>query len=439
MDLHRRQFLKWYGGLFAAGMLSSRLSWAAAPEDDHMLIVLRVWGGADNLLCFNPWTDARPDAKDLFLDENYEFKANAGGTEIHLGKSAFCLEQHARHLAVINGVFMGTNDLGHPASQNYITTAKGSPNAPHFVAELAEFFRKQKSGQSETILFNADLKTFDLNKLTRLPLQRLKQLAVEGGAAGGPFETPLLSTDDNAVNRAGRYVRDNAHTRKLFIDKFKEVLALTGQTGDGNVASELIAAAAFASGLARFAQVDWSYLAQLDSHENYPLEHQKSQVEVWERLNLMLNVMSDVKHHASGLPLFPHHVTFAAITEFGRLPYLNPALGKDHDVFDNSVLLGGRGVKGGVRIGDHHLYVRDDKRLQSQLSGCHVDFVNGQTVKDGYYNLSDLGQAPSGETERVRLIRPENVLRTLGDIFKVDPSLMRLYGKDVPPVPRILA
>lgn len=441
--MHRRDFFKLSGGLFLGSQLASLFPFyarAANGDDPHMFLTIRVWGGMDCVLGLNPWTATVPDSGDLFLDEGYTFKTGVGGTQLNLGPSAFALEKFAHQLAVVNGVFMGPTDVGHPAAQNYITTAKGSPNVPHFIAELAEFFRRGNVNKQETILFNAELKTFDLNDLTRLPLQRLKQLALENliPKEKVPFDSqPPLSEGDSTVARAQARIKAGRLSQEVFFAKYREIAKIMKDLGHGDAAieSELVAAAAFASDRAHFAQVDWSYLAQLDSHQNYPKEHQQSQKVAWDRLAVMLEVMSVLTHHKTGKAIFPHHATILVISEFSRLPYLNESFGKDHDFFDNSVLLGGRGIRGGRVIGENHLFKRDHRRRLSQLSGCHIDFKTGQVVKNGYYKTENVEKIAEDAT--VRLIRPENLLCTLAEVFSVDKRMMRLFSIDTPPVPGI--
>lgn len=146
--------------------------------------------------------------------------------------------------------------------------------------------------------------------------------------------------------------------------------------------------------------------------------------------------MKETTYLDTGIPLFPNLVTLSVSTEFSRLPFLNVDNGKDHNFYDNSVLLAGKGIQGGVTLGGHHLFPRDNKRAESQLSGCHIDFSNGQVVKNGYYNTLDVASAV--ENKDIGLIRPENILRTLGDVFNVDYDLMRLISKDVRPLPKII-
>ena len=176
----------------------------------------------DCTLGLNPWVMAPPKSSDLFLDANYNFKTAVRGTEINLGPSAYALERHVQNLAVINGVFMGPTDLGHPASQNYVTTSKGSPNVPHFIAEIAEFFRKTSNEKQETILFNADLKTFDLHDLTRLPLQRLKQIALEKNKSIQSL--PKISNDTSILGRTQDRLRSQNTSRENFVSAVKCML-----------------------------------------------------------------------------------------------------------------------------------------------------------------------------------------------------------------------
>ena len=441
--MNRRLFLKNSGNLVLGSSALSGLAsifpnsvLGAIPlaEPPHFFLVIRVHGGMDSTLGLNPWLLERPDTKDLYLDQSYETLASVDGTEINLGPSALGLRPHVQDLSVINGIFMGTTDLGHPSAQNYITTAKTSPNAPHFIAELAENYRLYKADKRETVLFNGGLNTFDLDQLSRLPLQLLV-----GNDSGLPYGDNPNSNAEHIPLLTGINSAFGAAHNSLILDLEKKRRLDTILASFKNESDELLpedgVVASFASDFARFAQVDWNEQGALDSHINFIDNHQQGQKNVWDRVSSLIEKLKKTTYLNSETPLI-NMTTVAVITEFSRLPFLNMSNGKDHNYFDNSILLAGKGIQGGTSIGGHHLFHRDNKRKESQLSGCHIDFKTGNIIKNGYLNTSNVNQIK--EDRDVELIRPENILRTLGSVFNVDYEFMRLFSKDTAPLPRIL-
>src|SRR5687767_4487413 len=72
---------------------------------------IKVNGGWDTSLCFDPWTQSqRPDEKDFFLEyRSSEIKKVAG---IYLGPAAHSFAPFADEMIVINGLVMGQVDQG---------------------------------------------------------------------------------------------------------------------------------------------------------------------------------------------------------------------------------------------------------------------------------------------------------------------------------------
>lgn len=451
--MQRRQFLQSCGHLllspYTVGgllpFLTPAVFSAESAEDNHFLLVVRVWGAMDSTVGLNPWVEgSRPDDKDLFLDENYKPLINAGGTQLNLGLAAAGLAPYVRNLSSVHGIYMGTEDLGHPFAQTYITTSKSSPDAPHLIAELAENLRVKAKLEREPILFQGNVNTFDLTQLSKIPLAILSDQPGQQSSNSDNFKSPVLNFGgDHPIVRAYRDSLKIDRDRKVFYRIFAELqkrYLKPQKAGDANTDTEglqdMALAAAFAGGVTRFAQMDWDYMDRLDNHTDFAVRHANGQKHVWDRLSKLLKMMSELLHPKTKRALFPHHVTVAVLTEFSRTPFRNGNDGKDHNIYDSSILLGGRGIQGGLSIGNHHLFRRDERRLEAQLSGCHIDFKTGAVVRSEEFNTANLNQIR--ETEVVGLIRPENILRTLTDVFKVDPRLMRLIGLDTRPLPGLV-
>ena len=145
--MDRREFLKSSSGLlFGATALGGLASYFPTnilasnnplTSEPHFFLTIRLQERLYNIFGLNPWTADFPNQENLFLGENYQVLQNTLGTDINLGPSALALEKHVHDIAIINGVFMGPVDIGHPAALHYMTSAQTDPQKVHFITELA--------------------------------------------------------------------------------------------------------------------------------------------------------------------------------------------------------------------------------------------------------------------------------------------------------------
>ena len=114
----------------------------SAQEFPRFFLNIRIGGGMDSTLGLDPWIGPRPDAGDLHSGSKLRNLGFGGRNRHRSWVPPHCRwSPHIHDLAVVNGIFMGPDDLGHPAAETYMTTAKSNPRAsPTFVAELAENF-----------------------------------------------------------------------------------------------------------------------------------------------------------------------------------------------------------------------------------------------------------------------------------------------------------
>ena len=443
--MNRRDFLNLSSKIFISSAFSNlqnlllpNVAKADRGSDPHMFLVIRIWNSMDTTIGLNPWTAEPISGNNLFLDDNYEVFTSPRAPQIKLGPGAKPLLPHIEDLSIINGIFMGTVDLGHPAAQNYITTAKDSPDAPHFIAELADHCRYRDAKELESLLFNSSLNTFDLEKIEKIPFSALSTVLEYDNKL--QFNSmPILSTRNSSFKEADTQIEMTQDERREMYKIIKSISSASEtqypNNGNKKLSEEAMVAAAFSSQSTRFAQLDYSEF-DLDNHTGFAKNHLESQTKAWSKVSEIIEILKNTPLASTGEALFPNYVTLAVLTEFSRLPFLNENQGKDHNFFDNSIILGGKGVKGGQVVGDHHLFVKDNKRSESQLSGCHIDYSTGEVVKNDYYNTYEVEKVI--ENSQVNLIRPENVLKTMGEIFSVDHSRIRLYKEDVLPLPGLV-
>ena len=429
----RREFFDSSSVLFLGGMIHGLFSSVPteatvsaiknALEGDRSpnlggLLVIQVYGGMDATVGLNPWMDARPDPADLFLDPNYEVLPYVRGTDIHLGPSAHALAAHASDLAVVNGIFMATEDIGHFAAQNYMATAEMTGGTPHFIARLAERDGGRRRNK-ESILFNNDLRTYGVDGVTKIHVSPFIGRRRTTDGAEEIIETfGSFFTDTSPFAQSYEALKRDIEERKVLsqthggLDIFSQIRKLRDKVG--TLRPEHGAVASFASGYARFAQINWGDIS-VDTHTNFEANHQRQQKLVWERLSSLISLLKETPFLDTDIPLFPDLVTLVATTEFSRPPFLNRNRGKDHNPLDNSIILAGRGINGGHRIGHHNLFVRDsEKRAQSQLSGGHIDYRTGEPIAPESVDEND---------KTIDLIRPRNIQATLAATFGLKREL----------------
>ena len=409
--------------MLASPFFSSLLARPPIPPKGNLLII-RINQGMDSTLGLNPWLGPRPDPRDLFLDEDYPVLPQAGGSDIHLGPSAQSLEAHARDVSVVSGIYTGSeDDLGHEAHRRYMATGFLERNYPHFIAWPAQL-EGIRLGKRVPVIFSDELEVVDLSLAQRVHVGSFV------GQAMGENERAVLRASgfSDGVTSFAKGLRSLASRNlggrgTLLVNRLSWLREEVG----GNLEPEHVALGAMSLGLVHFAQIDWNDFPGLDTHRNFPGRHQRFQRQAWDRVGTLLNVMKKTPYKDTGQFLFPDHTTLAVTTEFSRPPFLNAQEGKDHNALDNSILLGGRGIRGGLHLGGHHLFVREERRAQSQLSGLPLNYETGETLFPSGDLESLLGKWP------LDIIRPENILQTLGDIFGTGP----LFGRGIWPLGKI--
>ena len=456
--MKRRYFLKntfkaasaaTFAGSMPVGLLSRVAQAQSVTSDTTNLVVIRLHGAFDALQGLNPWTDALPAQSDLFVSYDPavsgtigDYKTvirNAMGTQINLGPSAHALAKHADKMAVINGIWMGPVDLGHPFAVQHMTSGRTQERAPALAASIASTRLKQ----DQFLVINGPIEAAEFQ------LKILQTINLKNGL--------VSSGDDGAAGYVDAYQRQASHLsghraftqNKARIDRFNQVLTSLkpGSTSSTDRSSggitpglqtfarteldDLTAVAALSSGLSTIVQLDWQQGdgGSPDNHVLYREIHPAAQRNRWDRLSRFIDRLE--AYHLLKTTLV------MVLTEFSRTPAMNSNFGKDHNYFDNSCLLIGAGINGGTVIGGHRLFGVSDTRNESQLSGDFIDFGSGTGNVYRPASGSALSAASQSVPRGVDLIRPADVIRTAIEI--VGPSLGDSLGSEAKILPRILA
>lgn len=390
-------------------------------------------GALDAVQGLNPWLGQAPAASDLYLAYDplkagtlgdYETIArNVSGTQISLGPSAHALARHAPKLAVVNGIWMGPTDLGHPFAAQYMTSGRTQERAPHAAALVAT----ARIADDRFLVINGPIERGDVS-LKILQTVNIKNGLVDqsGGASG--FVRAYTKRGSHLEGHQA-FVRNreaiekyNVVRRALTPEKVepseRNGIVPPIMTFAGGEHDDIAAVAALSAGLASIVQLDWSLDdgGSVDNHVLYKEIHPVSQRNRWDRFGRFLDRMELLKLLENTLVL--------AVTEFTRTPAMNSNQGKDHNYSDNSVVFAGAGIKGGTVLGGHRLFGAEGSRSASQLSGEFVDFADGTGTGSGeIFRMNappdqiDPERLPKG----VDLIRPPDVLKTALEL--VEPGL----------------
>ena len=181
-------------------------------------------------------------------------------------------------------------------------------------------------------------------------------------------------------------------------------------------------ASCFAGGLAMSAAIDiakYIDLNNLDSHINHEKYHMRSQTQAWDYVSQFFNIFKSVPYHQKSLFDF---TTFLVVTEFSRTPFLNLLKGKDHNPYTNSILFAGKGVNGNQTIGKSIVWSKRQTSKENSIhTGLPINFKTGEVIQ--------------ALTPDCNMIAPENVARTLLEIFKSTqiPDVLRKFQ----PVPNV--
>jgi hypothetical protein len=451
--MNRRSFLKKaaavasFGGTVPMAMLARIAQAHAADPFSRNLVVIRLHGAFDSLQGINPWSEILPAKQDLFTTYNPfevgsvgDYKTmirNADGTRINLGPSAHALARHAKKMAIVNGIWVGPVDLGHPFAVQHMTSGRTQERAPHLAASVSN----ARSGADQFLVINGPIERGEF-KLKVLQTINLKNgLAVSND--GGP------KTFVDAYSRRASHLEGHRSFSKNRegIEKFNSILkdlkpaVTTNSNSSGGITpalqtfgetemDDVAAVGALAAGLSTVVQLDWQQGdgGSPDNHVLYEEIHPMAQRNRWDRLGRLLDRLEKYNLMNNTLVL--------VLTEFSRTPAMNTNLGKDHNYSDNSAILIGAGINGGTTVGGHRSFGITDLRKEAQLTGDFIDF--GDATGE-IYRPRDNGAKPPGLDsipKGIDLIRPADLIRTAMEI--VSPSIGDSLGRDAKVIPRIV-
>jgi uncharacterized protein (DUF1501 family) len=440
MPQNRREFLK---ASAALGLLPGFLPASArAGDDPHFFLLISVPNptGLDASYLF----DSRPLAMtQAGVIQNYrgtdpaQWKGTNGVTTLatELTKP---LEPFRSYFTVVNGVVMAVGFDGHDQNFNQLFTGDafgGESFVPHLNPPQAGHFPLDgiQRGKIKAQLSNTD-GTVPLTSLTGAAL--VKSLAgVPKLDSGTAFFSHLMSRFSALSGSSGSFSLGSAAMQTAFTQS-PALAAMFSQlqlTPEDTIPSFVqMIAQVFKLGAARAAVLELGAdLSTLDTHDVVSCSAQPKVIgDLVSQLALTLQSMSATPFDSSRSLL--DVTTFLFSPEFSRTlkQYGKPvdATGTDHNPLGNSVLIGGKGIRGGQVIG-----ASDYASATETLSPAHLATDPGKLKAIG--RPFDFTQCVSrtdlpATWQTGDYLGFNSVINTLYSLFKVDSKHWRLIERN---------
>lgn len=489
-DLSRRNFLLLGAAAGALGIVSKIPFARAANERPHFLLAIHINSGADNTYLFDG-RNAKLTEKNL--KQNYLLKNDAAGAVVRpeeftpakieertISTSATnskairspmmdaLWESHKDVLSIVNGIMMLPDNVGHPENTAYFLANQprgGTPIFPPMVgkrmggAPLDSIILRDSlpifPGPSN-LAGSAELASFEVNALSQ-SLQNGPQIDEESRG----WKHILARSDENAA--ADGLFADGAKNLSQGLRRAKatgNAFANMGTSGmtTGGFGTPVPLSTGVKQALAFFS-AGMTRVATIIQNENVDLHDQFSSqsglvttyTNLGKEIALMIELLKTTKYvDASGMQIpYIDLTTFIISSEFGRTSRSQfftagtsvGNTGSDHNPFSNTALVGGRGIKGGLVVGESDLRECDD-------NGNYLNVSNAHKMKNAALD-SIMGKPFNFETQKVRDDLPQtfdqrdyinmpSVTNTILDTFGVPTDAQFKLGGAAAPLLSIL-
>jgi len=394
--MKRRAFLKFASGLGLSSVLPMTLvrpAFGATPT--RFLITVSASGGWDPTSLIDPKGNAlRSDGlgpvnnystSQIKTIGNLRYAAYPDGVTPPEVSSAGHLDtffaKHYQRLRIINGIDTQTN--GHESGQRFVWSGRLETGYPSVAALAAAPFAEQpmafisNGGYDYTASLVAPVRTAAATTFSALAHPNSQFPNVPSLIGSAYFSAPTyaavqlarqqrlssLRLTETLPKRAQQLAQlETVRNSSVSLDNLLEYLPTT--MSDGLKGQAEVAIAAFASGLAVSATLN---LGGFDTHANHDADQSDA----------LTNLLEGVDHlweqiEQRGLQ---NQVTILIGSDFGRTPFYNSAVGKDHWNI-TSVMAMGAGITGNTLIGETDANFEalklDPSTLQAHSAGLTV-------------------------------------------------------------------
>jgi len=357
MSLHRREFIK--AGLIGGASLFFpgpflKTAWGRDQSDPHFFLQVFFQGGADNSYLF----DARPlemtkaGKMQNYIGEEPSLWTGVNGQSTYATKLTDPLKPFKNDFSILNGVLMAQQFDGHDQNVNFYFTGNpfgGESFIPHFNLDKAYPVDALQSGFLIAALNN-------LGSTVPLDVESTKTLVGKLRAADAidmknPLTQFIASRMIENSKGAGRFSKGSKNMADAFGQgpSFEELVKNIQIDKDEKEFFPVIREA-FKKGLSQSAIIS-SFTGALDAHDP---DNAKKQPKTFEDIvTKIATLFKNLKETPfdSKRSLFDVTTVMVA-SEFGRtMRQGNKAVdntGTDHNVLSNSILIGGKGIRGGM-------------------------------------------------------------------------------------------
>jgi uncharacterized protein (DUF1501 family) len=451
--IHSRRDVIKFGLAGAATLLLPGLSFLGRPraeaqrDDPHFFLMIVLNGGADTSYTF----DARPLAMTAagkiqnYLGTEPEPWQGRNGVIAPATSLVKPLRAFKDRFSVLNGVVMTPSFDGHAQNMNYLFTGDpfgGDSFIPHL--NLAETGRKP--GAVDAIIPAERADFIALNHSGVIPLQpkvlsglpeRLRELPP--AHANDPLTSFVRSRIDEAAQGNGA-LSQGARLMRAALDNSPEVHRKLASLSAGNTGESVekqsiaLIAECFRLSLSRAAV--YVLPEQFDVHAP---ELARVQPELFggaiAKVAALLQGLVDTPYDAKRSMFDVTTVMIAS--EFGRTMRAPDmpvgATGTNHNQYSNSILLGGKGIRSGLVVGES-----DMATVSAQISKAHLaidpalEKAVGKPFDFGALRArDDLPEAFNVED----YLTISSVVNTVYSLFDVPAGLHRKAGRDTGAAP----
>lgn len=449
MNINRRDFIKYGMAGLGASLWPFQFS-VAKPADDHYLFILFLDGGADFTYLF----DARP----LEMTQN-KLLSNRMGQPPRLWQGAnggqtwasaltTPLETFKNDFSVVNGVFMDKTFAGHNNMIDLIFSGNAL-GGESFLPWINSKNTVQPPSPLDGIKKNSSFFFADPHHTSLIELESEDAAQLISKLKQQPFLSKKSSAWDYSLARmqAGGLLDPNGQwsqgSQKLF-DQTSQAQNLAAKLGSLDMSSldpdidlnfldlfnRMVQQKMIRVGLDVTAPFDPKTFQlsrfQFDSHAigsdaEHILLYQNTVSKIAATLNYFKNTAYDSQRSLLDV------TTFVVATEFGRTMRQEgqpiETCGTDHNIFCNSFLFAGQGIRGGQVIG-----ASDFQSSQETLSPAHLaldeKMLNIMAKPFDFSTEKPLEVLPS-TFEEEHYLTSGSIMNTLFDVFSMPKDIYR--------------
>ncbi|MBX9769097.1 MAG: DUF1501 domain-containing protein [Bdellovibrionales bacterium] len=415
-------------GVFLCPGLLGR-AYAAKTEDPHFFLLALLPGGFDPTYMFDsrPLDQAQPEGQHNYQTEAATLLTGSNGQSAWMGSASKGLQDLFPYFSIVNGVMMSAQFDGH--SQNLNTLLTGNPFGGEFfapevskrksVGSLANSYLSGSQfanggkvvvlGSNAISKVAAHLKTSPEIRDQDPELGFLSERLTELGGGRGLFSKGASAMkagleSSMALADTLRAIPEGSVDPNKPFDAFVETLL-----------------AFYKKGITGSGVIDIVGTIQIDTHDTGSAKAQPASYrQIADRIRTVIQKLRTTPYDSQRS--FYDVTTFMVASEFSRTRRQKDRViadtGTDHNNISNSILLGGKSIKGGMVLG-----ASDFATLNETVSGAHKtldpDFLKVMGRPFDFTQMRPRADLP-GQFLATDYITTGSVANTIYELFQVE-------------------